>query len=113
MEQPPSPIKPDAVIQRFEFTFELCWKAVRIYLQEQEGIEVSSPKGTLKAAFRQGLIRQEEELEFLQMLEDRNASSHVYDEAEANEIFARIRDKHWAAIQSVLARIQSPSEPKE
>src|SRR5262249_45427522 len=34
--QPPSPIQSDAVLQRFEFTFELCWKALRIYLAECE-----------------------------------------------------------------------------
>ena len=56
IESPPSPIQSDAVLQRFEFTFELAWKALRIYLAEQEGIDVSSPKGTLKAAFKQGLI---------------------------------------------------------
>ena len=77
------PIQSDAVLQRFEFTFELCWKALRIYLAEAEGIEVSSPKGTLKAAFRHGLIRGTEEQQFLRMLEDRNTSTHVYDERES------------------------------
>ena len=40
---PPSPLRSDAVLQRFEFTFELCWKALRIHLSETHGIEVSSP----------------------------------------------------------------------
>jgi nucleotidyltransferase substrate binding protein (TIGR01987 family) len=69
---PPSPLRPDAVLQRFEFTFELCWKALRIHLSEHEGIEVSSPKGTLKEGFRMGLIEPTEEQPFTQMLEDRN-----------------------------------------
>lgn len=104
--EPPSPIQPDAVLQRFEFTFELGWKALRIYLEEQEGIDVSSPKGTLKAAFRQGLIEAGSETEFLKMLEDRNTSTHAYDEQEANEIYVRVRDAHLPAIQSLLARLQ-------
>ena len=106
IESPPSPIQSDAVLQRFEFTFELAWKALRIYLAEQEGIDVSSPKGTLKAAFKQGLIESGAESEFLKMLEDRNTSTPVYDESEANEIFARVRDAHLAAIQSLLSRLQ-------
>ena len=104
--EPPSSIQSDAVLQRFEFTFELCWKALRIYLAEQEGIDVSSP-ATLKAAFKQGLIEGAAEPEFLKMLEDRNTSSHVYDEYEASEIFARVRDAHLAAIQSLLSRLQT------
>src|SRR5947208_1125611 len=109
LEQPASPIQPDAVLQRFEFTFELCWKAVRIYLKENDGLDVSSPKGALKAAFRQGLIESKDEPKFLQMLEDRNTSSHVYDELEANEIFARVRDAHLASIKALLSRMQKES----
>ena len=106
IEAPPSPIQSDAVLQRFEFTFELAWKALRIYLAEQEGINVSSPKGTLKAAFKQGLIESLAESEFLKMLEDRNTSTHVYDESEALEIFVRVRDAHYPAIQSLLSRLR-------
>ena len=104
---PPSSIQSDAVLQRFEFTFELCWKALRIYLAEAEGIDVSSPKGTLKAAFRQGLIEGPEEQQFLQMLEDRNTSTHVYDERESLEIFARVRDAHFPAMKALLSRIEA------
>ena len=97
MSAPSSPIQPDAVLQRFEFTFELCWKALRIHLVENEGIDVASPKGALKAAFKQGLILDTEEAEFFKMLEDRNTSTHTYDEQEANEIFLRVRDAHLPA----------------
>jgi len=104
--EPPSPLQADAVLQRFEFTFELLWKALRIYLAEMEGIEVSSPKGTLKAAFREGLIQSGEEQVFLKMLEDRNASTHVYDQREAGEIYARIRNVHLAPMKALIARLE-------
>ena len=104
--QPASPIQSDAVLQRFEFTFELAWKALRIHLTEEEGIPVSSPKATLKAAFKQGVIETTAESEFLKMLEDRNTSTHVYDESEANEIFVRVRDAHLPAIRSLLNRLR-------
>ena len=107
--EPPSSIQSDAVLQRFEFTFELCWKALRIYLAEAEGIEVTSPKGTLKAAFRHGLIQGTEEQQFLQMLEDRNTSAHVYDERESHEIFARVRDSHLPSMKGLLPRIKTES----
>ena len=84
----------------------MAWKALRIYLAEEEGIDVSSPKGTLKAAFKQGLIESVSESGFLKMLEDRNTSTHAYDESEANEIFVRVRDAHLPAIRSLLCRLQ-------
>jgi nucleotidyltransferase substrate binding protein (TIGR01987 family) len=79
-----------------------------VYLAENEGIVVSSPKGVLKAAFKQGLIETVSESGFLKMLEDRNTSTHVYDESEANEISVRVRDSHLSALQSLLARLQRP-----
>jgi nucleotidyltransferase substrate binding protein (TIGR01987 family) len=104
---PPSPLRPDAVLQRFEFTFELCWKALRIHLSEKEGIEVSSPKGALKEAFRQGLIAGAEEQPFIQILEDRNLSTHVYDEHQALEIFNRVCNSHVPLLRGLLARLMN------
>ena len=78
---------------------------MRIYLAENEGIDGASPKGTLKAAFRQGLILENEELGFSQMLDDRNRSSHVYDELEAAEIFGRVKAGHLELIKNLLARL--------
>lgn len=102
---PPSPLQSDAVLQRFEFTFELCWKTIRTHLSENEGIEVSSPKGTLKEAFRQGLIGETEEQPFVQMLEDRNLSTHVYDEHETIEIFKRVSSRHLPLLKALLSRL--------
>lgn len=35
----PTTIERDAAIQRFEFTFEACWKAAKEVLFEREGID--------------------------------------------------------------------------
>jgi len=45
----PSSIERDAAIQRFEFTFEAVWKAVKSVLFEREGIDVGSPKAVIRA----------------------------------------------------------------
>ena len=49
----------DGVIQRFEFTFELAWKTIKLFLVN-EGIITKSPKEALKEAFKFGLIKDEE-----------------------------------------------------
>jgi len=46
-----SDIVRDATIQRFEFTFELLWKALKLCL-EDEGVLVNTPKDSFREAFR-------------------------------------------------------------
>lgn len=79
----------DGVIQRFEFTFELLWKTLRLFLLS-EGIITKSPKEALKESFRFGLIKDEDV--FLDMLEDRNQTSHIYSEDVTKEIVIRIKN---------------------
>ena len=61
----------DGVIQRFEFSFELLLKTLKLFLAD-EGIITKSPKEALKETFRFGLIKDDEV--FLDMLEDRKES---------------------------------------
>ncbi|MGE0684426.1 MAG: nucleotidyltransferase substrate binding protein, partial [Candidatus Binatia bacterium] len=44
-EQPFNPFIRDAVIQRFEFCWELAWKTLRLWL-EYLGVETLSPRDT-------------------------------------------------------------------
>ena len=87
----PDELMMDGTIQRFEFTFELFWKALRRFLQ-REGIDTGSPKSTLRHAYRRGLLDREQL--WLDMLEDRNRSSHVYDAAMARDIYRRLPAHH-------------------
>lgn len=78
----------DATIQRFEFVIELCWKTLKRALAE-DGIQANTPKETLKKAFTAKWV--DDETAWLQMLNDRNRTSHVYDENTALEIFHHIQ----------------------
>lgn len=78
----------DATIQRFEFCIELFWKLLKRILQEQ-GLDPKFPKEILQEAFKGELIH--EEVLWLNMLKDRNLTSHTYDEELANEVFTRIK----------------------
>ena len=78
----------DGVIQRFEFTIELLWKVLKAILNYQ-GIECYSPRSCIKEAFKVNLIEDDEII--LDMLEDRNRSSHIYSETTSEEIFERIK----------------------
>lgn len=77
----------DGVLQRFGFTIEMLWKALKAILRYQ-GIECFSPRNCIKEAFKANII--DDEI-MLDMLEDRIASSHIYDQQKSEEIFERIK----------------------
>lgn len=93
----------DGAIQRFEFTFELLWKCLKITL-EAEGILCKTPRESLKGAFRAGIIKNEEA--FLDMLEDRNKASHIYDKTESEKIFKRIKQNHLPNLVKVVKTLK-------
>lgn len=79
----------DGIIQRFEFTFELSWKLMKEYI-EHEGIEVNSPRSTIREAYSMGII--EEGDKWISMLTDRNKTSHIYDEEDSRQVYTNIKD---------------------
>jgi nucleotidyltransferase substrate binding protein (TIGR01987 family) len=60
LHEPFSAIVRDATIQRFEYTFEAVWKALREHLLEMEGIVCNSPKSCFREAFSLGYLSEEE-----------------------------------------------------
>lgn len=43
---------------------------------------------------------------FLDMLEDRNLTSHIYNSDMAKEIFGRIKKKYFFVIKEILTKIK-------
>ena len=105
--QPESDLIRDATIQRLKFTFEVVWKTLKLYL-ERQGHECGGPRLTLKKAFAENLIPTPEEADvWLQMIEDRNLTSHAYDEALANRIYGRIAHDYAPLLGRMAHKIQS------
>lgn len=78
----------DACIQRFEFSIELFWKLLKCLIEDL-GKEVYFPKEVLQEAYASHLISDEKI--WLQMLKDRNQTSHTYDEELADRIYENIK----------------------
>ena len=91
----------DGVIQRFEFCAELAWKTMREYLLDQGFSDINSPKAVIKQAYAFGMIQDQQA--WLDLQNDRNLTSHVYDEETAKVIFERIENQHLARFDEVLA----------
>jgi len=87
LQEPGNPIVRDASIQRFEFSYELCWKTLKIYLEEMHGIRAVSPRLVFKEAFALDLLENEDI--FIEMIESRNTLSHTYNEDQAQSIYVK------------------------
>ena len=105
--QPDSDLIRDATIQRFEFTFEVVWKTLKLYL-ERQGYECGGPRLTLKKAFAENILSTSEEAErWLQMLDDRNLTSHAYDEELATRIYRSIVRDYAPLLGKMAEKIQT------
>ncbi len=96
------PIYQDALIKRFEFTFELAWKTLRQFMMDS-GYQMPSvtPKGVFAYAYQESIL-QDEKI-WLDMLEDRNLSTHDYCFKVAPGIAGRISNK-YAKCLAALAK---------
>lgn len=99
----PTQIHQDATIQRFEFTFELAWKIMRSFAYEK-GIEVVSPKDSIRTAGQLGLIEDIES--WFDFLDARNNSSHIYNEKMATEVYEQTK-KFLPEVEKLRQKIKS------
>lgn len=86
----------DGTIQRFEFTVELAWKTIKAYLEYEKLGEFNSPRSAIKEAYKINLIEDGEK--WLDMLDDRNLTSHTYDENTAKEIYRNIITDYYNVL---------------
>ncbi len=89
----------DSVIQRFEFTIETCWKFYQAYLASLD-IEALYPKEVFRQVLKLKLITDDETEMCLEMIDDRNLTSHTYNEDLAVQIA-----EHIAGYEPVLGKL--------
>jgi nucleotidyltransferase substrate binding protein (TIGR01987 family) len=92
----------DAVIQRFEFTFERAWKSIRL-AAKAVGYDCKSPRGCLKLAYKMEWIEDEEK--WLRLLEARNLTLHTYDQETAMEVYETVKD-NFEVFKSLLEELR-------
>lgn len=94
----------DGVIHRFEFTFELSWKLMKMFL-EYIGISgINNPRAIIREAYSNGLIEDGEE--WIDMMVDRNKSSHLYDEAEAKLIYEKVKGNYHQLLGQLGVKME-------
>lgn len=93
----------DGAVQRFEFCVELAWEATREWLLEQGYADINSPKAVMKQAYADGLLA--EEALWLGMIQDRNLTPHIYDEATAAQIYHKIAGRYCPLLHGLAIKL--------
>lgn len=93
----------DGAIQRFEFCTELAWKTTREHLIDMGYIDLNSPKEVMRTAFAAGLI--DNDSAWIDILNSRNLTSHVYDEETAQKIFNDIKNIYIVQFETLISKL--------
>jgi nucleotidyltransferase substrate binding protein (TIGR01987 family) len=84
----PTELETDGLILRFKYTLELCWKSSKKVLHSN-GIEVDTPKNVVRELGQLGWISNPED--WIDYIDKRNETSHMYNEEVAIKIFGIIK----------------------
>ena len=87
----------DGVIQRFEFSVELSWKTLKNYLENEGVINITTPKQSIREAFAKEILKVPEI--WIEMLNDRNLTSHIYDSSISDKKYENIVKKYFEEIK--------------
>lgn len=96
-----------ALVQSFEIITELGWKVLKDYLASK-GIEVFTPKDCIKEAFTINFLPTAQI--WIDMVKDRNSSSHEYDMEKVDLILEKISLEYYDEITRFKEQIGFISE---
>jgi len=98
-------LEKQGMIQCFEFTFELAWNTLKDYLEEQGITGIIGSKNAVRHAFNEGVI--EDGDVWMDMINDRNLASHVYDEETANNLYNAIKSNYYFQFNKLNEKLNS------
>jgi len=92
-------LEKQGMIKAFEYTYELAWNTIKDFYEYQGETGFQGSRDAIQVAFNRELIKDGEG--WMQMLKDRNLTSHTYNEEVADEIAENIIIKHFALFESL------------
>ncbi len=88
----------------FEYTFELAWKTMKDYL-ENEGFEVNSPREAIQTAFQIELITDGHV--WIDVLNKRDLIANTYDQNKVSEAEELIIYKYYPEIKEFSGKLEN------
>jgi nucleotidyltransferase substrate binding protein (TIGR01987 family) len=98
----------DSLIKRFELTYDLLWKYLREYINEMQGNAADAPRKVFQQCLSLGLTNAEETQQLVDLIEDRNLTTHVYNINLANDVAGDIPE-HYDVIHGVIIKLSPDS----
>ena len=89
-----------AIINAYQYTFELWWKTLQKYLKQEEILDELGPGSVIRTAFQYNIIKNGDV--FMSMLKDRNLITHTYKEDIAEDIHRRIKDEYLEELEKFI-----------
>lgn len=103
-----SELEQQGLVQGFEFTHELAWNVLKDYLEEKGISGIIGSKGATREAFKNGLI--DDGNAWMEMIKDRNLSSHTYNLEIAGEIVENIIKRFFPAFEQLTIKFTALTE---
>jgi nucleotidyltransferase substrate binding protein (TIGR01987 family) len=93
----------DSIIQRFEFSIELFWKYMRVFMEtgKQIKLETIASCDIVRSACQYRFISEDDAQHCIDMIRSRNLTSHIYKEDIAEQL---VRDipSHYELMKKLL-----------
>ncbi|KJV05395.1 nucleotidyltransferase substrate binding protein [Methylocucumis oryzae] len=87
-------LEEQGLIQAFEYTHELAWNVLRDYLLEKGHQNIHGSKDATRAAFKLDLLKDGDS--WMDMIRDRNRTSHTYNQETADAIANNIKQRFFS-----------------
>jgi nucleotidyltransferase substrate binding protein (TIGR01987 family) len=105
--RPLTDLEQQGLVKAFEFTFELAWNVMKDFLTMKGITGIIGSKDAVRYALREGLIS--DGAIWMRMINDRNHSSHVYDESTKDSLVKNIVEEYHAEFAAFAAKMEELS----
>jgi len=105
--RPLSQFECDSLVKRFEFTYEMAWKLLMSYEKDNGISELQGSRDVIRRAFAMSIIENGEA--WLEMVDDRNKTSHLYDEEMAADVIDEIVHTYYPLFVELLHKMNELS----
>ena len=100
-----SELEEQGLIKAFEYTYELAWTTLKDFLEFQGQSDLFGSRDTIQKAFQLNLIEDGEE--WMDMLKNRNRTSHTYNQETAREISKAVTTVYYPLFQKLNKKLET------
>ena len=97
-------LEAQGMIKAFEYTYELGWNTIKDFYETQGEANLQGGRDAIQLAFKRGLIKDGEG--WMEMLKDRNRTSHTYNEETAKEIAEHILSGYFRLFKELQGEFE-------